>query len=114
MPSLAASFDRDIIPSSTNSSCILVAPALVQILPIVAPLTWKLVERGKLTTTQVQQSAATTNVIESLVEKLVKLNDRLLQIEQKSVTTEVMKTLPDRQEQLQSISAKIIDQLATK
>lgn len=114
MPSLAASFDRDIIPTSTNSSCVLVAPALVQILPIVAPLTWKLVERGKLTTTQVQQSAATTNVIESLVEKLVKLNDRILQIERKSVTTEVMKTLTDRQEQLQSISAKIIDQLATK
>lgn len=114
MPSLAASFDRDIISTFTNSTCLLVAPALVQILPIVAPLTWKLVERGKLTTTQVQQSAATTNVIESLVEKIVKLNDRILQIERKSVTTEVMKTLNDKQEQLQSISAKNIDQLATK
>lgn len=113
MPSLAASFDREIV-SSTNNNCILVAPAIVQILPIVEPLTWKLVERGKLTNTQIQQSTATTNIIESLVAKLVKLNDRILQIEQGHVKFEETEILTDKQAQLQSIVTKIVEQLATK
>jgi hypothetical protein len=111
--SLDASFDRDSIPNNTNSNCILVAPALVQILPIVEPLTWKLLERGKLTNTQNKQSAIANNVIESLVEKLVKLNDRIVQIERSSTKTEA-NTPNEKQVQLQSIVTKIVEQLATK
>jgi hypothetical protein len=114
MPSLAASFDRDIIPNSSNGTCLLVTPALVQILPVFEPLTWKLIEHGKLTNTQIQQSVTNTNVIESLVQKLVSFNDRILQIEQGLVKSESLHVLNDRQEQLQSISAKIVEQLATK
>jgi hypothetical protein len=114
MPSLAASFDRDISPNANNTNCLLVTPALVQILPIVEPLTWKLIERGKLKNTQIQQSAATTNIIESLVAKLVKLNERILQIEQGHVKFEDTEILTDKQAQLQSIVTKIIEQLATK
>jgi hypothetical protein len=114
LPSLAASFDRDISPNSSNSNCLLVLPALVQILPIVEPLTWKLIERGQLTNTQIQQSITNTNVIDSLVQKLVSLNDRILQIEQGLVKSEFLNAISNKQEQLQSISAKIIEQLATK
>ena len=114
LPSLAASFDRDINSNSSNNNCLLVAPAIVQILPIVEPLTWKLVERGKLTNTQIQQSATNNNLIESLVHKLVSLNDRIVQIEQGLVKSESLHVLNDRQEQLQSISAKIVEQLETK
>lgn len=112
LPSLAASFDRDIIPNA-DLNCVLVTPALVQILPVVEPLTWKLVERGQLTNTQIQQ-AATKNVIESLVAKLVKLNDRILQIEQGHVKFADTEILADKQVQLQSIVTKIVEQLATK
>ncbi|WP_373543278.1 hypothetical protein [Chamaesiphon sp.] len=114
MPSLSASFDRDIVPDSSNNNCILVAPALVQILPIVEPLTWKLVERGKLTNTQIQQYTTTNNVIEDLVSKLVKLNDRILQIEQGHVKFEDTEILTDKQAKLQSIVTKILEQLAIK
>jgi hypothetical protein len=114
MQSLDASFDRDSVPNNINNNCILVTPALVQILPIIEPLTWKLVERGKLTNTQNKQSAITTNVIESLVEKLVKLNDRISQIEKASVKNEAISISTDKQAQLQSIVSKIVEQLATK
>jgi hypothetical protein len=141
MQSLSASFDRDIMSNASNTNCVLVAPALVQILPIVEPLTWKLVERGKLTNTQIPQSAVTTNVIEGLLAKLVKLNDRILQIEQghvKSEDTEILsdrlvklndrilqieqghvksentEALANKQTQLQSIVSKIVEQLANK
>ena len=111
--SLDTSFDRDISPDHSNNNCILVTPALVQILPIVEPLTWKLLERGKLTNTQNKQSAITTNVIDSLVERLSKLNDRIVQIEQSSIKLD-SNTSVDKQAQLQSIVAKIVEQLATK
>jgi hypothetical protein len=122
MPSLAASFvgvaspleNRDIRPNSINDSCILVSPAIVQILPIVEPLTWKLVERGKLTNSQIQQSVTNTPVIESLVQKLVSLNDRIVHIEQVLVKYESLHALNNKQEQLQSIITKIVEQLATK
>jgi hypothetical protein len=130
MPSLAASFvggsgafapaiaspleNRDIRPNSINDRCILVSPAIVQILPIVEPLTWKLVERGKLTNSQIQQSVTNTSVIESLVQKLVSLNDRIVQIEQGLVKSESLQSLSNKCDQLQSISVKIIEQLATK
>jgi hypothetical protein len=114
MPSLAASFDRDIRSNSINGSCLLVSPAIVQILPIVEPLTWKLVERGKLTNSQIQQSIPNTPVIESLVQKLVSLNHRIVQIEQGLVKSESLHALNNKQEQLQSISAKIVKQLAEK
>ncbi len=113
MQSLDISFDRNLIPNHSNNNCVLVIPALVQILPIVEPLTWKLLERGKLTNTQNKQSAITTNIIENLVEKLVKLNDRILQIEQSTVKAD-SNTLVDKQSQLQPIVTKIVEQLATK
>jgi hypothetical protein len=114
IPSLSASFDRVIVSNISNNNCILVAPALVQILPIVEPLAWKLVERGKLTNTQIQQPTATTTMLESLVEKLMKLNDRILQIERGSVQVEPINTQTDKQAQLQSIVTKIVEQLAIK
>ncbi len=113
MPSLAASFDRD-LNSNPNTNCLLVAPALVQILPVVEPLTWKLIERGKLTNTQINSSAAPTSIIESLVEKFIKLNERVLEIERGSITADRIEIITNKQEQLQSISAKIAEQLATK
>ena len=109
MPSLDASFDRDIVPNHSSNNCILIAPALVQILPIVEPLTWKLLERGKLTNSQIPKLTTPTAVIESLVEKLVKLNDRISQIERESTSAST-----DKQSQLQSIVTKIVEQLATK
>ena len=109
MPSLDASFDRDIVPNHSSNNCILIAPALVQILPIVEPLTWKLLERGKLTNSQIPKLSTPTAVIESLVEKLVKLNDRISQIERESTSAST-----DKQSQLQSIVTKIVEQLATK
>ncbi len=114
MSSLTASFERDISPNSINGSCLLVSPAIVQILPIVEPLTWKLVERGKLTNSQIQQSVTNAPVIESLVQKLVRLNDRIVQIEQVLVKYESLHALSNNQEKLQSISAKIVSQLAKK
>ncbi|WP_373538641.1 hypothetical protein [Chamaesiphon sp.] len=116
MPSLTASFDRDISPNSSNSTYLLIAPALVQILPIVERLTWKLLERGKLTNTQIQQSATNipNNIIENLVQKLTNLNARIVQIEQGVAKPESLNALHNKQEQLQSISAKIVEQLATK
>jgi hypothetical protein len=114
MQSLDASFDRDIVPNYSNNNCILVAPALVQILPIIQPLTWKLLERGKLTNTQNKQSSVTTNVIESLAKKLVKLNDLVFQIERESVRSDVIKPLVDKQVQLHSIVTKVVEQLATR
>jgi DNA repair exonuclease SbcCD ATPase subunit len=111
MTSLDASFERDIVSNTSHSNCILVTPALVQILPIVEPLTWKLIERGRITNTQIQSSAATNSAIDSLFQKLVSLNDRILQIEREAITSE---SIIDKQEQLQSIISKIIEQLVTK
>ena len=111
--SLDTSFDRDISPHHSNNNVILVTPALVQVLPIIEPLTWKLLERGKLANTQNKQSPITTNVIDGLVERLAKLNDRILQIEQNPIKSD-SSTLIDKQAQLQSIVAKIVEQLTTK
>ena len=114
MQSLDASFDRDIAPNHSNNNCILVAPALVQILPIVEPLTWKLLERGKLTNSQIPKLITPNSVIESLVEKFVKLNDPVSQIDKISVNNEAISILTDKQAQLQSIVTKIVKQLETK
>jgi hypothetical protein len=114
MQSLDNSFDRNIVPNNSNNNCILVTPALVQILPIVEPLTWKLVERGKLTNSQIPKPSTPTAVIESLVEKLVKLNNRVSQIEKASVNNESTSTSTDKQAQLQSIVTQIVKQLEVK
>jgi hypothetical protein len=114
MQSLDTSFDRDIVANSSNNNCILVTPALVQILPIVEPLTWKLLERGKLTNSQIPTLSTPTSVIESLVEKLIKLNDRVSQIEKASVKNEATGISTDKQAQLQSIVTKIVKQLEVK
>jgi hypothetical protein len=114
MQSLDTSFDRDIVANNSNNNCILITPALVQILPIVEPLTWKLLERGKLTNSQIPKLSTPTAVIESLLEKLVKLNDRVAQIERSSVNNESTSTSTDKQAQLQSIVTKIVKQLEVK
>jgi hypothetical protein len=114
MQSLDASFDRDIVSNNSNNNCILVAPALVQILPIVELLTWKLLERGKLTNSQIPKLSTPTSVIESLVEKLIKLNDRVSQIEKASIKNEATGISTDKQAQLQSIVTSIVKQLETK
>jgi hypothetical protein len=114
MQSLDTSFDRDIIPNHSNNNCILVAPALVQILPIVEPLTWKLLESGKLTNSQLPKLSTPTAVIESLVEKLIKLNDRVSQIERESTKNESTSISTDKQAQLQSIVTQIVKQLEVK
>jgi hypothetical protein len=79
MPSLDTSFDRDIINENRDHDLhtyFLVAPALVQILPIVEPLTWKLLERGKMNNSQVQKPTVTITAIENLYEQLSKNNYR--------------------------------------
>jgi hypothetical protein len=79
MPSLDASFDRDIINENRYHdfhTYFLVAPALVQILPIVEPLTWKLLERGKITNSQIQRPSVTITAIENLCEQSSRNNYR--------------------------------------
>jgi hypothetical protein len=123
MKSLEVSFDCNIIDTTHEfNTCFLVEPALVKILPIIEPLTWKLVEQGKLTNTQIQQPTSTTAVIERMVEKLMKMSDRISHLELKKdnhspkepVSTEIISTLTYKQEQLQAISGKVIDHLATQ
>jgi hypothetical protein len=123
MKSIEVSFDRNLIATNNEpNTCFLVEPALVKILPIVEPLTWKLVERGKLTNTQIQQPTSTTAVIERLVEKVMKMSDRILYLEQsnnnpspvESILPQAINALTDKQEQLQVISSKVIDHLATQ
>jgi hypothetical protein len=123
MKSLDVSFDRNLIATNHElNACFLVEPALVKILPIVEPLTWKLVERGKLTNTQIQQPTSTTAVFEHLVDKVMKMRDRISHLELKKdnlsqkelVSTEVIISLTYKQEQLQAISGKVIDHLATQ
>ena len=50
--SLEYSFDKNFTSTADDHSFILVAPALVQRLPIVEPLSWKLLERGKISKSQ--------------------------------------------------------------
>jgi hypothetical protein len=75
MPSLDASFDRDIINKNRDYDFhiyFLVTPVLVELLPIVEPLTWKLLERGKITNSQIQKPTVTIAAIENLYEQLSK------------------------------------------
>jgi hypothetical protein len=79
MPSLAASFERDIINKNRDDdfhTYFLVTPALVQILPIVEPLTWKLLERGKITNSQVQKPTTTIAALEDIYKQLGRNNYR--------------------------------------
>jgi BMFP domain-containing protein YqiC len=46
--SLDYSFERDFAATTDDNSFSLVTPALVQRLPIIAPLSWKLLERGRI------------------------------------------------------------------
>jgi hypothetical protein len=90
MKSLEFSFDLDIFPTGNNqSNYFLVAPALVKILPIVEPLTWKLIQRGKLTNTQIDRSISVNENLCELVKKtddrakyhIAKLSDSLIRFE---------------------------------
>jgi hypothetical protein len=79
MPSLDSSFDRDIVNKNRDDdfhTYFLVTPALVQILPIVEPLTWKLLERGKITNSQVQKPTTTIAALEDIYKQLGRNNYR--------------------------------------
>jgi hypothetical protein len=90
MKSLEFSFDIDIFPTEVNqSNYFLVTPALVKILPIAKPLTWKLIQRGKLTNTQIDRSISVNENLYELVKKtddrakyhIAKLSDSLIRFE---------------------------------
>ncbi|WP_373538642.1 hypothetical protein [Chamaesiphon sp.] len=77
MPSLDVSFDRDIVNKDREGdfhTYFLVIPALVQILPIIEPLTWKLLERGKITNSQVNTSTTIFSAIEDIYKQLGRNN----------------------------------------
>jgi hypothetical protein len=89
MPSIYTSFDRDKITTENKyNSYFLDTPAIVQLLPIVEPLTWKLVTRGKITHNPVQKLSPVNTAIQKIYEqvrrdshrqdKLLARQDRLL------------------------------------
>jgi hypothetical protein len=90
LPSLDTSFDQDKITTENKyNSYFLDTPAIVQLLPIVEPLTWKLITRGKITHNPIQKLSSINTVIQKLHEqvcrdnyrqdKLVARQDRLLE-----------------------------------
>jgi hypothetical protein len=90
LPSLDTSFDQDKITTENKyNSYFLDTPAIVQLLPIVEPLTWKLITRGKITHNPIQKLYFINTVIQKLHEqvcrdnyrqdKLVARQDRLLE-----------------------------------
>jgi hypothetical protein len=106
MPSLNASFDRDIVNKNIDGdfhTYFLVTPALIQILPIVEPLTWKLLERGKITNSQVHKPTITIAAIEDIYKQLGRKNYRqsilaydLDELLKESVKTKDIIALQDR------------------
>ena len=77
LPSLDTSFDLDKIATENNyNSYFLGAPAVVQILPIVKPLTWKLLTRGKLTNNPVQKLSPINTIVQKLHEQVCRNNHR--------------------------------------
>ena len=77
MPSLDTSFDRDKITTENKyNSYFLDTPAIVQLLPIVEPLTWKLVTRGKITHNPIQKLSPVNTVVQKLHEQVCRSNYR--------------------------------------
>jgi hypothetical protein len=101
--SLEYSFDRDFVTTTDDNSFSLVTPALVQRLPIIEPLSWKLLERGKISKSQkpVEQDKNTALSI-------AKTQSDLL------AQTELTKSISTKQEVIQSIVSKVADKVEAK
>jgi hypothetical protein len=101
--SLEYSFERDFVATTDDNSFILVTPALVQRLPIIAPLSWKLLERGKISKSQkpIEQD-------KNLALSIAKTQSDL------SAQIELTKSISTKQEFIQSIVSKIADKVEAK
>jgi hypothetical protein len=101
--SLEYSFERDFIATTEDNSFSLVTPAFVQRLPIIEPLSWKLLERGKISKSQkpVEQDR---NLALSIAKTQ---SDLLAQIE-------LTKSIGTKQEVIQSIVSKVADKVEAK
>jgi hypothetical protein len=77
LPSIDTCFDRDKITTENNyNSYFLETPAIVQLLPIIEPLTWKLVTRGKITHNSIQKLSPFNTAIQKIYEQLRRDNHR--------------------------------------
>jgi hypothetical protein len=101
--SLEYSFERDFVATTDDNSFSLVAPALVQRLPIIAPLSWKLLERGKISKSQkpIEQD-------KNLALSIAKTQSDL------SVQIELTKSIGTKQEVIQSIVSKVADKVEAR
>jgi hypothetical protein len=101
--SLEYSFEQDFVDATNDNYFSLVAPALVQRLPIIAPLSWKLLERGKISKSQkpVEQD-------KNLALSIAKTQSDL------SVQIEITKSIGTKQEVIQSIVSKVADKVEAK
>jgi hypothetical protein len=101
--SLEYSFERDFVVTTDDNSFTLVTPALVQRLPIIAPLSWKLLERGKISKSQkpVEQDR-------NLALSIAKTQSDL------SAQIELTKSIGTKQEVIQSIVSKVADKVEAK
>jgi hypothetical protein len=101
--SLEYSFERDFVVTTDDNSFTLVTPALVQRLPIIAPLSWKLLERGKISKSQkpIEQD-------KNLALSIAKTQSDL------SAQIELTKSISTKQEFIQSIVSKIADKVEAK
>jgi hypothetical protein len=101
--SLEYSFERDFVATTDDNSFSLVTPALVQRLPIIAPLSWKLLERGKISKSQkpIEQDK---NLALSIAKTQLDL----------SVQIELTKSIGTKQEVIQSIVSKVAGKVEAK
>jgi hypothetical protein len=101
--SLEYSFERDFIATNDDNSFILVTPALVQRLPIIEPLSWKLLERGKISKSQkpVEQER---NIALSIAKTQSDLSAQI----------ELTKSVCTKQEVIQSIVSNVADKVEVK
>ncbi len=101
--SLEYSFERDFVTTTDDNSFSLVTPALVQRLPIIEPLSWKLLERGKISKSQkpVEQDR-------NLALSIAKTQSDL------SAQIELTKSISTKQEVIQSIVSKVADKVEAK
>lgn len=101
--SLEYSFERDFVATTDDNSFSLVTPALVQRLPIIEPLSWKLLERGKISKSQkpVEQD-------KNLALSIAKTQSDL------SAQIELTKSIGTKQEVIQSIVSKVAAKVEAK
>jgi hypothetical protein len=101
--SLEYSFERDFVATTEDNSFSLITPALVQRLPIIAPLSWKLLERGKIS-----KSQKPIGQDRNLALSIAKTQSDL------SVQIELTKSIGTKQEVIQSIVSKVADKVEAK